>query len=75
MSGTIWSTVECSAWSRGFDYDNYNNLYSLSQTLGKKASEEMYYALCAVFENEMVKDSVGVDLEWENMKPTGMEVV
>jgi hypothetical protein len=55
MSNTIWCTVECDAWSRAFDYQNYLSLHRRSGTTSKAVTEQMYYTLCTAFESEMVR--------------------
>jgi hypothetical protein len=49
----IWNTVECDAWSRGFDYAHYLWLYEKCEEGHSRFSEEGYRELCAVFDAEM----------------------
>lgn len=49
----IWNCVECEAWSRDFSYEEYIGLYKAYHEGHSRFSEQGYFALCAVFEDEM----------------------
>lgn len=51
----IWNCVECDAWSRDFDYEEYIDLYNKRNEGHSMFSEDGYRALCAVFEDEMAR--------------------
>lgn len=57
MNNSIWSTVECYAWSRNFDYEEYLDMHSKSGTTGEPASAGMYADLCAAFDYELENDN------------------
>lgn len=49
----MWSTVEASAWSRDFDYENYVLLHKKVFPKGTPFSEETYKEFCTIFHNIM----------------------
>lgn len=53
---TIWSSIECDAFARGFDYENYLSLHKRAGCIGgaltKVSYEELYTALDNIFERE-----------------------
>lgn len=52
---TLWTTIECVAWSKGFDYSSYLDLHHKTQEKGGRLSEDGYVAICRVFEDEMIR--------------------
>lgn len=46
---SIWATVEISAWSRNFDYNNYIILHKANGCTGKLLTLDAYQALCELF--------------------------
>lgn len=50
---SIWTTAECSAWSRGFDYSGYLDLHHKEQCKGTYLTEEGYLTICKFFDEEM----------------------
>jgi hypothetical protein len=60
---SIWSTIECDAWSRDFDYANYLRIRELSGIQSNPVSEEMYLNLKHAFETEMRNDFLNSEKE------------
>lgn len=58
---TVWGSLECDAWSRGFDYANYVNL--CKHSFVTSVSEPMYRALYNTFADELIR----------NMQATGFQ--
>ena len=56
MINSIWSSPEAEAWARGFRYHDYLHIHQQMGVEAKTFSEEGYRAICAVFEDEMVRD-------------------
>lgn len=52
---TIWKTVECEAWSRGFDYRDYVDVLCRANNV-KPLAESTYIMLCSAFEHQMWLD-------------------
>lgn len=52
---SLWTTVECEAWSRGFDYDNYLELHQKRQEGCKVLTEDAYRVFCEAYEFEMIQ--------------------
>jgi hypothetical protein len=54
MLRTIFQTPECSAWSKGFDYENYLELHALCKEVHSyPVHKEVYRTLCKAFELQM----------------------
>jgi hypothetical protein len=47
---SIWGSVECDAWSRDCNYEQYVEWHGLCKCRGKVMREAEYLALCKVFE-------------------------
>ena len=49
---TIWSTFECNAWSRNFEYVDYVKMFNRKKQDNESApvSEKTYNALCKAFD-------------------------
>lgn len=62
MSDSIWSTVECDAWSRDFDYENYLGLYNKITGDDSKISKNTYSLICQAFDNQFKEDQVLYDV-------------
>jgi hypothetical protein len=57
---SIWSTPECDAWSRGFDYSNYlllHSRYKSKETVTSNPVSPTTYAMLGLaFYNQMEED-------------------
>lgn len=49
----MWGTIEADAWSRGFGYDDYLNLYQRSVGGVGFFCAEAYELICKAFEVQM----------------------
>jgi hypothetical protein len=49
----IWNSVECHAWSRGFDYQGYLSMIEHIDDECYPVSCTTYRLLCAAFENTL----------------------
>ena len=58
MDNSIWSSIECDAWSRDFDYKNYLLLYTQLTSEESKISEKTYSLICKAFENQFDEDQI-----------------
>lgn len=56
MYNSIWSTVECSSWSRNFDYNNYVSIAKASGCVHKLLLEDEYNRFCDLFQDIMLRD-------------------
>lgn len=53
---SIYTTPECSAWSRDFDYANYLSLHAAWCTVSTPVAESTYLLLRKAFDNQMQID-------------------
>lgn len=53
---SIYGTVECDAWSRGFNYDDYLDFHKRTGCKARPVALAFYWALCGAFNNAMAAD-------------------
>ena len=52
----IWQSVECDAWSRNFNYEDYLYFHMKSGDLGRVFTRQGYEAFCELMDSEMERD-------------------
>lgn len=50
---SIWNTIECSAWSRDFCYNEYLAFHKKTGIVATPVSLNMYLNLCSIFDQDM----------------------
>jgi hypothetical protein len=66
MSTSIFSTVECDAWARDFDYQNYLERHEFSGCRGATLGKDAYDAFCQVMDAQLESDIGRFNFAWEN---------
>ena len=52
---SIWSSVEMSAASKGFNYANYLNIHQMGKCPGMPLSEQNYSLICQILNNSIIE--------------------